>query len=110
MPKPATVSLLWVVSFISMLLPLLKTRRRTKMSACMSYVGIIFQPRLIALFSSFYCQFTQFYNILKVGMPKNISQSKDAKKWPTDANFKPLASTGRKVEMTSDTLNWTLSW
>ena len=47
MPKP--VSLLWVVSFISMFLPLLKTRRK-KMLASMSYVGIIFQPRPIALF------------------------------------------------------------
>ena len=32
-------------------------------------------------------------------MPKNVSQSKDTKKWPTDANFPSLASTGRKVEM-----------
>ena len=32
-------------------------------------------------------------------MPKNVSQSKDAKKWPMDANFQTLASTGCKVEM-----------
>ena len=32
-------------------------------------------------------------------MPKNVSQSKDAKKWPTDANFHAPMSTGRKVEM-----------
>ena len=34
-------------------------------------------------------------------MPKNVSQSKDAKKWPTDANFETPASTGLKVEMAS---------
>ena len=34
-------------------------------------------------------------------MPKNVSQSKDAKKWPTDANFQTAASTGHKVEMAS---------
>ena len=34
-------------------------------------------------------------------MPKNISQSKDAKKWPPTQIFKPLASTGHKVEMAS---------
>ena len=34
-------------------------------------------------------------------MPKNVSQSKDAKKWPTEANFQTPASTGRKVEMAS---------
>ena len=32
-------------------------------------------------------------------MPKNVSQRKDAKKWPMDANFQTPASTGRKVEM-----------
>ena len=32
-------------------------------------------------------------------MPKNVSQSKNAKKWHTDANFQTHASTGRKVEM-----------
>ena len=35
-------------------------------------------------------------------MLKNVSISKDAKKWPTDANFQappPPASTGCKVEM-----------
>ena len=31
----------------------LKQEEENKMSACMSYVGIILQPRLIALFSSF---------------------------------------------------------
>ena len=39
-----------------------------------------------------------FYNILKVGMPKNVSQSEDTKKWPMDANFQVPASTGHKVE------------
>ena len=34
-------------------------------------------------------------------MPKNASQSKDAKKWPTNANFQTHASTGCKVEMAS---------
>ena len=34
-------------------------------------------------------------------MPKNVSQSKDMKKWPTDANFQIPTSTGRKVEMAS---------
>ena len=34
-------------------------------------------------------------------MPENVSQSKDTKKWPTNANFQTPASTGRKVEMTS---------
>ena len=34
-------------------------------------------------------------------MPKNVSQSKDAKKWPTDANFQAPASTGRKKEIAS---------
>ena len=37
-------------------------------------------------------------------MPKNVSQSKDAKKWPKDANFQTPASTGRKVEMVALTL------
>ena len=32
-------------------------------------------------------------------MPKNVSESKDAKKWPMDANFQAPRSTGRKVEM-----------
>ena len=32
-------------------------------------------------------------------MPKNVSQSKDAKKWPTDANFQTPASTGCKLEI-----------
>ena len=32
-------------------------------------------------------------------MPKNVSQRKDAKKWPTDAIFQTPASTGHKVEM-----------
>ena len=34
-------------------------------------------------------------------MPKNVFQSKDAKKLPTDANFQTPASTGHKVEMAS---------
>ena len=34
-------------------------------------------------------------------MPKSVSQSKDARKWPTDTNFQTPASTGRKVEMAS---------
>ena len=34
-------------------------------------------------------------------MPNNFSQSKDAKKWPTDANFQTPTSTGRNVEMAS---------
>ena len=34
-------------------------------------------------------------------MPKNVFQSKDAKKWPTDANFQTPTSTGCKVEMAS---------
>ena len=32
-------------------------------------------------------------------MPKNVSENKDTKKWPTDANFQAPAFTGRKVEM-----------
>ena len=39
------------------------------------------------------------YNILKIVMPKNNSQCKDAKKWPTNANFQTPTSTGRKAEM-----------
>ena len=31
-----------------------KQEEENKMSGCMSYIGIIFQPRLIALFSSFH--------------------------------------------------------
>ena len=58
-----------------------------------------FQPRLIAFFFFFLLSVYSVYDILKVGMPKNVSQSKDAKKWPTDANFQAHASTGRKVEM-----------
>ena len=34
-------------------------------------------------------------------MLKNVSQSKDAKKWPTNANFQTPTSTGGKVEMAS---------
>ena len=34
-------------------------------------------------------------------MPKNVSQRKDTKKWPTDANFQTPASTGCKEEMAS---------
>ena len=34
-------------------------------------------------------------------MSKNVSQKKDAKKWPTDANFQTPASTGCKIEMAS---------
>ena len=34
-------------------------------------------------------------------MLKNVSQCKDVKKWPTDANFHAPTSTGRKVEMAS---------
>ena len=34
-------------------------------------------------------------------MPKNVSQSKDVKKWPTDTNFQTPVSTGRRVEMAS---------
>ena len=34
-------------------------------------------------------------------MPKNVSQSKDAKKCPMDTNFQTHASTGCKVEMAS---------
>ena len=36
---------------------------------------------------------------MKTAMPKNASQSKDAKKWHTDANFQTPVSTGRKVEV-----------
>ena len=32
-------------------------------------------------------------------MPKNVSQSKDAEKLPTDTNFQAPASTGCKVEI-----------
>ena len=39
------------------------------------------------------------YNILKIAMPKNVSRSKDVKKWPTDTNFQTPASTRRKVDM-----------
>ena len=43
-----------------------------KMSACMSYLGIIFRPRLFALFSffSFYCQFNQFTTYCKLERPR----------------------------------------
>ena len=34
-------------------------------------------------------------------MPKNISQSKDAKKWPTDPNFQAPRVPRRKVKMAS---------
>ena len=34
-------------------------------------------------------------------MPKNVSQRKEAKKWPMEANFQTPASTGHKVEMAS---------
>ena len=34
-------------------------------------------------------------------MPKNVSQRKDTKKWPTDANFQTPASTGCEEEMAS---------
>ena len=32
-------------------------------------------------------------------MLKNVSQSKDTKKWPTDADFQAPESTGCKVKM-----------
>ena len=32
-------------------------------------------------------------------MPRNVSESKDTKKWPTDTNFLAFASTGHKVEI-----------
>ena len=78
-------------------------QEENKMSACMSYVGIIFRPRLIALFSSSFPSLSVYsvYNILKIVMPKNASQSKDANKWPTNANFQTPASTGHKEEMAS---------
>ena len=34
-------------------------------------------------------------------MAKIVSESKDAKKWTTDANFQAPMSTGHKVEMAS---------
>ena len=79
----------------------LKQQEENKMSACMSYVGIIF--RLTALFSSSFLFLSVYsiYNIMKIVMPKNASQGKDANKWPMDANFQTPASTVHKVEMGS---------
>ena len=80
--------LLWVVSFISMFLPLLKTRRKKNVSVYVlcrhnfpTQADCIIFFILLSVYS--------VYNIMemKVGMPKNVSQSKEAKKWPTDANF-----------------------
>ena len=103
---PTPVSLLWVVSFICMFLLFFKTRRKKNVcvyvSVCMPYVGIICRPRLIIFFFLFFLLSVYlFYNILKIVMLKNVSQSKDAKKWSTDSNFQTPASTGRKVEMAS---------
>ena len=39
--------------------------------------------------------------MLKVVMPKNVSQSKDDKKWATNAYFQTPASTGHIVETAS---------
>ena len=75
-------------------------KEENKMPACMSYVGRIFRPRLIALFSFFFFSLS-VYKILKVKMPKNISQSNDVKKLPTNTNFQAPASTGCKEEMAS---------
>ena len=77
----------------------LQEEEENKMAACMSYVSIIFRPRLIIFFFLF--SVYSLYNILKIVMPKNVSQSKGVKKWPWDANFQIPASTGRRLEMAS---------
>ena len=65
----------------------------------MSYVGIIFRPRLIALFSSiffFYCQFTQFKTYY-LNAQECFLKTRTRKKWTTDVNFQ--APPPPKVEM-----------
>ena len=68
----------------------LKQEQENKMSACMSYVGIIFRPRLIALFSS---SFLFIVSLLSLQHIENCN-AQDTKKWPTDASFQTPASTG----------------
>ena len=55
---------------------------------------------IIFFFFSFFVSLLSLQHV-KIVMPKNASQSKDANKWPTDANFQTPAPTGRKVEMAS---------
>ena len=64
----------------------LKQEEENKMSVCMSYVGIIFRTRLIALFS---CSFLFIVSLqrIKYCNAQECFSSKDMKKWPTDANF-----------------------
>ena len=81
----------------------LKQEEENKMSACMSYVGVIFRSRLIALFSY---SFLFFVSLLSLHHIENCNaqewfSKQGHEKWPTNANFQPPASTGRKVEMTS---------
>ena len=100
MPKP--VSLLWVVSFISMFLPLLKTRRKINVSMyVLCQHNFLTQANCIIFFFSL--SVYSVYNILKVGMPKNVFHSKDAKKMVKGCKFSRPSpkSTGHKVEMAS---------
>ena len=83
----------------------LKQEEENKMS-CMSSVGIVFRPRLIALFSSplFLLSVYSVYNILKIVMPKKVSQSKGAKNRPKTQIFKPLRPQDAKKKWLAPTL------
>ena len=81
----------------------LKQDKENKMSACMSYVGIIFRPRLIALFYSSFLFIVSLHNLQHIENcnAQECFSKQRREKWPTDANFQTPACTGCKVEMAS---------
>ena len=81
----------------------LKQEEANKMSACMSYVGIIFRPRLLALFSSFFLFIVSLLSLQHIeNCNAQVCFSKQGrKKMAHGHKFSNPHSTGRKVEMAS---------
>ena len=79
----------------------LKQEKENKMSACISYVSIIFRPRQIALFSSSFLFIFSLHSLPHIENcnAQECFSKQGHEKWPTDTNFLTPTSTGCKVEM-----------
>ena len=87
-----------------------KQQEENEMSACMSNVCIIFQPRLIALFSFFFnvsllnFQHIESWNAHKCFSMKGHEKMAHGRKFSS-----PPMSTGRKVEMAGPNAVYSIS-